>query len=853
MNPKQPPKPPLLLLTLFLTLLLLLALPAACATANPGPTAADRLANGSLNPGLAATAQADQYWRDAQATTVSQQATQEANYRNVQGTAVAAQVTSAAEQTRDALSFSMTVAAATAQAQETAVSATRSVEATSTAQAHADAVATVTQAAAIAQATRTAQAEATAAALVATRQAWELEQVRREQLISNLGTAFMGLLAVIVTGLLLYLLWLLLPTLVSRAGLVRYGQHGNPLLLSQRNGRTVLTDPLRMLQAAVTIDDEGHVTMPDLVPESIQAMLAGGVLRTLIEQARHAPGHAPVLPSEVSHLRRLGPWTSQQTTRHDPGQTILPTLSALTGGSQAEAAEAQPDAGDDLLPLPDSIPWSLLAGHDGDGIALGVGRGPIAHGPRLITLDLARLPHLFVAGMSGAGKTRRLLRPLVAQVIADGYTAVLMNESGSDFSPFYSLPQAAIVRGDVYSYMAVLEAAMGEMTRREQLLRDLHVSEWQRMPDEFYLQHPFVLLAIDELLALAATLTPKEQKQFWAMLTAFASRARKVGMCSLGLATDPTYRALGQGGLNYRSQCGRISFRMFQASGSRAILDQNGAEQLEESQFLALLDKPGVQTGVAANPSDDELSRYLDRQTRQSGATGLTPRWLPASVSRQVATRLPIDRLSAGSSQATSQPANDRSSSQPFGPRSDPHGGPQSGPQSGPQPADNHRQPAGNRLQPVDNQSSTQQVGPQPPHNQSPTQQVGLQPPHNQLTTGCDTTGCDPTTTLFPQPQPVVQPVAASDAAAWPYSHPHGRNGGHNRDHNQSALSGPMATDQVSLPFPTNRPPTAAEADFIHQLHVDGLSRNAICRHVYGFKDGRTYGWVREAIDGSDN
>jgi hypothetical protein len=815
MNAKQPPKTPLLLLTLFLTLLLSLTLPAACT--NPGPTAADRI-GGSPNPGLAATAQADQYWRDAQATTVSQQATQEANYRNVQGTAMAAQATLSAEQTRDAFQLAATVDAATVQARQTADTATRAYEATATAQARADAIATVTEAAAIAQATSTAQAEATAVAVIATRQAWELKQAerqaQREQFINWAVTAATILAGVTLTGLLPYLLWLLLPTLVGRAGLVRYGQHGNPLFMSQRHGRTVITDPLRMLQAAITIDDEGHVTMPDLVPESIQAMLAGGVLRTLIEQARHAPGHAPVLPSEVSHLRRLGPWTSQQTTRHDPGQTILPTLPALTGGSQAEAAEAQPDASDDLLPLPDSIPWSLLAGHDGDGIALGVGRGPIAHGPRMITLNLARLPHLFVAGMSGAGKTRRLLRPLVAQAIADGYTAVLMNESGSDFSPFYSLPQAAIVRGDVYSYMAVLEAAMGEMTRREKLLRDLHVSEWRRLPGEFYLQHPFVLLAIDELLALAATLTPKEQKQFWAMLTAFASRARKVGMCSLGLATDPTYRALGQGGLNYRSQCGRISFRVFQAAGSRAILDQNGAEQLEGNQFLALLDKPGVQPGVAANPSDDELSRYLDRQTRQSGAAGLTPRWLPASVSRQVATPLPIDRLSAGSSQPSGQ-----------------HGSPQSGPQ------------------PVDNQSPTRQVGPQPPHNQSLTRQVGLQPVDNQLTTDCDTTGCDPTTTLFPQPQVVVQPVVASDAAARPYSHHHG----HNRDHNQSTTSDPMATDQVSLPFPTDRPPTAAEADFIRQLHVDGLSRNAICRHVYGFKDGRTYGWAREAIDGSDN
>jgi hypothetical protein len=71
--------------------------------------------------------------------------------------------------------------------------------------------------------------------------------------------------------------------------------------------------------------------------------------------------------------------------------------------------------------------------------------------------------------MSGSGKTRRLLRPLVAQALAAGYYAVLMNESGSDFSPFYDHPNVAVVRGDVYAYMGVMEAAMAEMERREQL------------------------------------------------------------------------------------------------------------------------------------------------------------------------------------------------------------------------------------------------------------------------------------------------------------------------------------------------------------------------------------------------
>ena len=82
-------------------------------------------------------------------------------------------------------------------------------------------------------------------------------------------------------------------------------------------------------------------------------------------------------------------------------------------------------------------------------------------------------------------------------------------------------------------------------------------------------------------------------------------------MCSLGLATDPTYRALGQGGLNYRTQCARVSFRMMQSSGSRAILDESGAETLAQGQFMALLGEPRVVRGMTANPSDEELRSYL--------------------------------------------------------------------------------------------------------------------------------------------------------------------------------------------------------------------------------------------------
>lgn len=280
-----------------------------------------------------------------------------------------------------------------------------------------------------------------------------------------------------------------------------------------------------------------------------------------------------------------------------------------------------------INPQPATVSFNRLVDR-ADGIVLGA-----AENNQVVTIDLARTPHLFAAGMSGSGKTRRLLRPLIAQALAEGYFVVFMNESGADFSPFYDHPNVSIIRGDVYAYMRVLQTAIKEMEEREAILRQTSISEWRRLPQEYIQERPLMLLAIDELLALSTLLPPGEQRQFWGLLAAYASRARKVGMGSVGLATDPTMRALGQGGLTYRSQCGRVAFRMIQAHMSRAVLDVGGAEALEEGQFMALLDRPGIIHGTAPHPSDDELTTYLDSHTAETVAV---PHWvqLPAAPER---------------------------------------------------------------------------------------------------------------------------------------------------------------------------------------------------------------------------
>jgi hypothetical protein len=228
----------------------------------------------------------------------------------------------------------------------------------------------------------------------------------------------------------------------------------------------------------------------------------------------------------------------------------------------------------------------------------------------LIVIDPLKTPHVLLSGSSGAGKTRRALRPLVAQALAQSVVVALLNESGADFSPFYDHPNAFIIRGTPLTYMSFLEGVIGEMQRREDVLRRERVSEWGRLPSHLQ-DSPPVLVVIDEVLSLAMMMDSSEQKQFWGLLATYASRARKLSMGSIGALTDPTYRILGPG-LNWREQCSaRVSFRVTKAGISRAVLDASGAETLEEGQFLALLGSQEIVKGVSANPTDAELKTYL--------------------------------------------------------------------------------------------------------------------------------------------------------------------------------------------------------------------------------------------------
>lgn len=653
------------------------------------PSAAEFVAGeATANPALVATAQADQYMRDAAATLDARELTQQAVAFEIQSTAQANMATAQSQQTRDALNLSLTADSATVQAQETSSAATAQAQETATTQARWDA-----------EATSTAVAIATADSVNATKQAFEMEQAqaeaRREQITTIVVSIILGLAAIAVATLIGLFFWKVIPVLVNRLGLIRYGQHGNPLLLTDKSGRTIITDPMRMHQAAITISEEGQVMMPELTPNELQTLITGGVLRTLIEQARNAPGHPPLLPGQSIRERHFGPFSSSETIQYPPAVQI-----PLNGSTMSQDKVLQSGEG---IPLPTSINWNMLQANAGNGLVLGMGHNG------LITIDLSHTPHILLSGSSGAGKTRRALRPLVAQALTQGMVVTLLNESAADFSPFYDHPNAFIIHGQAHTYMAFLQSAIKEMERREAVLRQARTSEWGRLPNALR-DGPPILVVIDEVLSLAMLMSPREQKSFWSLLATYASRARKLSMGSIGALTDPTYRILGPG-LNWREQCNaRISFRVAKANVSRAVLDTDGAENLAEGQFLAMLGSPGLIHGVSANPGDAELTAYLTQH----------------------------------------------------------------------------------RVQPV-------------------TRQDWL---------------------LVSEPAEPIEPVQTSSETAEP------------------ALYSELEPVPIpAIPFNHDQPPTAVEVAYIRQLYADGMSKNQVCRHVYGFKNGKTYAWITDALE----
>ncbi|HYW72957.1 MAG TPA: DNA translocase FtsK [Pyrinomonadaceae bacterium] len=207
--------------------------------------------------------------------------------------------------------------------------------------------------------------------------------------------------------------------------------------------------------------------------------------------------------------------------------------------------------------------------------------------------DLAKMPHLLIAGTTGSGKSvgvNSLLLSILYRARPDEVKLILIDPKRLELGLYEDIPHLATpIIVDPKPASRALRWAVGEMERRYKELAGWGVrnidgfnAERERRNSvkdfdengEPWTRMPFIVIIIDELADLMMTAGNEVEDS----ITRLAQMARAVGI-HLVLATQrPSVDVIT--GLIKANFPSRISYRVSSKVDSRTILDSNGAEHL---------------------------------------------------------------------------------------------------------------------------------------------------------------------------------------------------------------------------------------------------------------------------------
>lgn len=284
---------------------------------------------------------------------------------------------------------------------------------------------------------------------------------------------------------------------------------------------------------------------------------------------------------------------------------------------------------------------------------------PIALGKTITNevfmVDLAKMPHILVAGATGQGKSVGL-NAIITSLLYKKHPAelkfVLVDPKKVEFS-IYSviehhflakLPDGedAIIT-DVTKVVQTLNSICVEMDTRYDLLKAAHVRNIKEYNEKFINRKlnpekghkfmPYIVVVIDEFGDLIMT----AGKDVELPIARIAQLARAVGIHMIIATQRPTTNIItGTIKANFPA---RIAFRVSQMVDSRTILDRPGANQLigrGDMLFLQGADPVRVQCAFIDTPEVAEITRYISRQQGYPTAFYL-PEYVDENASSDIA------------------------------------------------------------------------------------------------------------------------------------------------------------------------------------------------------------------------
>jgi len=242
-----------------------------------------------------------------------------------------------------------------------------------------------------------------------------------------------------------------------------------------------------------------------------------------------------------------------------------------------------------------------------------------------IFCDLAKMPHLLIAGATGSGKSvciNSILISILCKATPDQVKLIMIDPKVVELSIYNGIPHLlAPVVTDPKKASNTLNWAVGEMTRRYGFFAEASVRDFRGYNEDLASRNepplPLILIVIDELADLMQV-AAKEVEESIARLTAMA---RAAGIHLLIATQRPSVDVIT--GVIKANIPSRIAFAVASQVDSRTILDMGGAEKLLGKGDMLYYPQSAAkpQRGQGAFVSDAEVESVIEYLKAQNMGT----------------------------------------------------------------------------------------------------------------------------------------------------------------------------------------------------------------------------------------
>ncbi len=251
-------------------------------------------------------------------------------------------------------------------------------------------------------------------------------------------------------------------------------------------------------------------------------------------------------------------------------------------------------------------------------LTLGLGMDVVGN---TVMADLARMPHLLIAGATGAGKSvaiNTIICSILMRATPDQVRLLMVDPKRIELSTYEGIPHLLHpVVVDPKMASRALQWAVKEMERRYSLMEEERVKSFASYNESAAEKLPLIVIIIDELADLMMVCS----KDVEGSVARLAQMARAAGMHLILATQRPSVDVLT--GLIKANFPTRMSFKVASKIDSRTILDASGAEHLLGAGDMLFL-PPGtarLQRIHGAYISEKETERIVEFLKSQGAAT----------------------------------------------------------------------------------------------------------------------------------------------------------------------------------------------------------------------------------------